>query len=227
MSELVSSPKVKKLVKLYSLLKGNKRRSVGAFLYSLIAKKEGGYYRSATVRELLKNDYGVEVGPHSYGECFNPGAFAPYVKIGNFVSVARGVKVLTENHPIGNVSTHPYFYEKQHGVIDKDILESPTTVIGHDVWIGQDAILLPGCTKVGTGAIIGAGAVVTKDVPPYAIVGGNPAKLIRYRFEEPVIERLLSIKWWELPLSEIKSNSNIFLQAAELSLEQLESIKAH
>ena len=78
-----------------------------------------------------------------------------------------------------------------------------TTQIGNDVWIADNAVVLRGIS-IGTGAIVGAASVVTKDVPPYAIVAGNPAKFVRFRFEQEVIERLQKIKWWELPMTELK-----------------------
>ncbi len=187
------------LKKVYGWLGGRRRRSVASGFLNLFFRLEGGAYRSATARELLARDYQVEVGLHSYGECFVPGAFAPSVKIGRYVSIGRGVRVFTQNHPLDWATTHPYFYEQKFGYVRQDMLEPATTVFEHDIWIGQGAIILPGCKKVGTGAIIGAGAVVTKDVPPYAIVAGNPAKVLRYRFPQDVCERLLASEWWSRP----------------------------
>lgn len=192
------------IVFLYRLLKGGKRRSVAKICYSLLCRLEGGQYRSATTRKLLQRDYGVEIGAHSYGDAFVPGLFAPSVIVGKYVSVGKGVRVVTQNHPIDHLSTHPYFYEKALGVIDRDILVPATTVIGNDVWIGHNALILPGCNRIGHGAIVGAGSVVTKPVPDYAIAAGNPAKVIRYRFPPDMIEALLKNPWWEAPLDSIR-----------------------
>ena len=82
--------------------------------------------------------------------------------------------------------------------------------IGNDVWVGQYAIILPSCKNIGDGAVIGAGAIVTKDVPPYAIVAGNPAKVLRYRFDEATIRKLEEICWWDWSLDEIKAHADVF-----------------
>ncbi len=99
------------------------------------------------------------------------------------------------------VGMSPVFYEGRDSVKAKFSQHArppaQRVLIGHDVWIGRSAIVLPGVT-VGDGAVVGAGAVVTKDVPPYAIVAGNPAQLIRYRFDEPTVQRLQATAWWLL-----------------------------
>lgn len=205
-SELITHQASGLIVFLYRLLKGGKRRRVAKIFYSLLCRLEGGQYRSATTRTLLKRDYGVEIGAHSYGDAFIPGLFAPIVIVGKYVSIGKGVRVVTQNHPIDRLSTHPYFYEKALGVIDRDILVPATTLIGNDVWIGHNALILPGCNRIGHGAIVGAGSVVTKPVPDYAIAAGNPAKVIRYRFSPDVIESLLKNPWWDKPLDSIREH---------------------
>jgi acetyltransferase-like isoleucine patch superfamily enzyme len=100
------------------------------------------------------------------------------------------------------VSTHPAFFSRHHKssslsfAVDKSFEEKLNTTIGNDVWIGANAVVVDGVT-IGDGAIIAAGAVVTKDVPPYTIVGGVPAKIIRKRFSEAEINFLLDLRWWE------------------------------
>ena len=196
-SELIEHHLSPYLQWIYYKLAGSRRRSVAKVIFNILFRLEGGHYRSATVRKLIENDYKVSIGAHSYGDCFVPGAFAPSVKVGKFVSIAKDVKVFTQNHPIDRISTHPYFYEKNFGIISEDQLAPATTSIGNDVWIGQNAILLPGCQQVGNGAIIGAGSVVTKNVPDYAIVAGNPAKVIRYRYNADQIQKIQQSKWWD------------------------------
>jgi len=110
---------------------------------------------------------------------------------------------------------HPINYLSTHLMINKfsDELVFDTQVkkveIGNDVWIGCNVVVMPG-VKIGDGAIVGSSAVVTKDIPPFAIAVGVPAHVIRYRFEEDMIERLLSIKWWELPEKFIEENISLF-----------------
>ena len=132
--------------------------------------------------------------------------------IGKFCSIACGAKFLfnSANHALGSLSTYPFpiFFE-EWGLPVEDIPRAwdnkGNIVVGNDVWIGYEAIILAGVT-IGDGAVVGARAVVTKDVPPYAIVGGVPAKLIRKRFSDGVIQRLLALKWWDWPVERIAAN---------------------
>lgn len=131
-------------------------------------------------------------------------------KIGAFCSIAGGVIIGGAKHPIDWVSTSPVFYSASGGTgrhLGKlNIPKTKQTVIGNDVWIGHRAIILQGVT-IGNGAVIGAGAVVTKDIPPYAIVVGVPAKIVRYRFNKEIIDSLEDIKWWNLQDRDLRSYS--------------------
>lgn len=198
---------------LYNASKANKRRVLAKIYFNVLGRLEGGQYRSATMRKLLARDYHCVVGVHSYGDLFLPGAFSPSVNIGKYTSVGRGVRVFTQNHPIDTLSTHPYFYEKQFGIISEDVLEPETTVIGNDVWIGQSAVILPGCNNIGHGAIIGAGAVVTKNVPAYAVVAGNPAKILKFRFEKDKIDELLRSEWWDKSIIDLTDQHKTLINA--------------
>lgn len=128
--------------------------------------------------------------------------------IGKFCSIACGARFLfnSANHTMRSLSTYPFpiFYEEwEHGIrTDKAWDNKGDIVIGNDVWIGYEAVIMAGVT-VGDGAIIGTRAVVTKDVPPYTIVGGVPAKPIRKRFSDDIIAQLLHLKWWDFPPEEI------------------------
>ena len=132
--------------------------------------------------------------------------------MGKFCSVACGAKFIfnSANHTLGSLSTYPFpiFFE-QWGLPVKSITTAwdnkGDIVIGNDVWIGYEAVIMSGVT-IGDGAIIGTRAVVTKDVPPYTIVGGVPAKPIRKRFSDEKIETLLELKWWDWTVDEISAN---------------------
>ncbi len=124
-------------------------------------------------------------------------------QIGKYCSIGYGVDIGMFEHPTDMVSTSPKLYDEFNCI--KNI-----PVIGNDVWIGSKAIILQG-VKIGTGAIIGAGAVVTKDVPPYAIVVGVPAKIIKYRFDSEIIDKLLCTKWWNNDEKWIRKNKNKFM----------------
>lgn len=163
---------------------------------------------SATVRELMSRYHGVNVGAYSYGDCFDPKIIPPGVTIGRYVSIAAGVRMFTQNHPLERLSTHPFFYERRPGDPATNNLPPGSLDIGNDVWIGSNALITPGCHHVGNGAVIGAGAVVTRDVPDYAIVAGSPAKRIRNRFPEEVIARLQAARWWDLAIEEVMSRKS-------------------
>ncbi|MBR8826885.1 MAG: CatB-related O-acetyltransferase [Gomphosphaeria aponina SAG 52.96 = DSM 107014] len=169
---------------------------------------EGGCYRSATLRKILKTYNNVELGAYSYGfipDLMNPFIFPAGVTIGRYVSIAQNVCVFLQNHPIERLSTHPYFYAPSLGYVQENTLPPSTSLeIGHDAWIGHGALITPGCNRIGIGAVVGAGAIVTKDVPDFAIVAGNPAKLIRKRFSDEVGEIILKSKWWEKSIDELK-----------------------
>lgn len=133
--------------------------------------------------------------------------------IGSFCSIAYGAKIGLGNHPTDWVSSHPFAYDSKYGFIkqNRKFQEQITEpcIIGNDVWIGANAVILAGI-KVGDGAIIGANSLVNKDIEPYSIVAGIPAKHIRYRFDESTITRLLNSKWWEWNDREIREKINRF-----------------
>lgn len=149
------------------------------------------------------------------------------IKIGRFCSIGQNVKNRFALHPTNFVSTHPAFFSinkqagftfvnenhfEEHKYIDKD--KELSLIIGNDVWIGNNVVLMDGIT-IGDGAIIGTGAVVTKDVEPYCIVGGIPAKKIRKRFDENTIKLFLEQKWWNRDFDWIKRNSDSFRNTNE------------
>jgi len=156
-----------------------------------------GRYTEVSERTRLDE---VEMGDYSY--IMHDGA-AWCATIGKFVNIAAAVRINATNHPTWRATLHHFTYRATDYWPDAD-MESDffawrrenRVVIGNDVWIGHGATILPGVT-VGNGAVVGAGAVVSKDVAPYAIVGGVPAKLIRERFPKAVGERMDALSWWD------------------------------
>ena len=151
------------------------------------------------------------VGRFTY---FAGGSRVFYTDIGSFCSIAENVIIGHAEHPLNRISTSPLFYKSNNEFGNKNFvvneqLEFKRTKIGSDVWIGYNAFIRTG-VRIGHGAVIGAGAVVTKDVEPYSIVGGVPAKLIRKRFDEKTINALLSLEWWNWPTSKIEKNKLLF-----------------
>lgn len=134
-------------------------------------------------------------------------------EIGAFCSIANGLIAGGAKHPLDWVSTSPVFYNARSGTghhfAHFQIAQTKRTIIGNDVWVGSRAVIMQG-VKIGDGAVVGAGTVVTKDVPPYAIVVGCPAKVIRYRFDEEMRNKLLKIQWWNFQYKEIEKYSKLF-----------------
>lgn len=161
-------------------------------------------------------DWAARLAPYLY-----PGAPERLV-IGRFCQIAHGVRFITAsaNHAMDGLATFPF------PVFDPETIEGykasfaglPDTVAGHDVWIGHGALVLPG-VRIGSGAIIGAGAVVTRDVAPYTVVAGNPARLVRRRFDPVTTERLLALAWWDWPLDRIRAAAPALLRSDIASLE--------
>lgn len=157
------------------------------------------------------NLHKVEINQFSY---VGYGSFIHSCKIGKYCSIGGDVKIGLGKHPLTFVSTSPIFYSNDNcfGVKlaeQQHFSESSEVIIGNDVWVGSNAIIMGGLC-IGDGAVIGAGSVVTKDVPPFAIVGGVPAKIIKYRFEEEEINKLLEKQWWNWDFNEVTQNINQF-----------------
>ncbi|MCH9610787.1 MAG: Streptogramin A acetyltransferase [Chlamydiales bacterium] len=149
--------------------------------------------------------------------------------IGKFCQIAQGTTfVLSDsNHQMDGFSTYPFFvfgrFNKETPTWDDYELTLPDkgdTFVDHDVWFGHKSTIMPG-VKIGSGAIIATRAVVTKDVPPYCIVGGNPAKIIKQRFDDKTIERLLQIAWWDWPIETITQNIKSIVGADINKLEEV------
>ncbi len=159
----------------------------------------------------------LSLGDYSY--ISGPGNLVEEAKIGKFCSIARQVIIGVKGHNYDWVTTSPIITSKELGFIENDVVEpqKEMPIIGNDVWIGMNSIIMRGVNR-GHGAVIAAGSVVTSDVLPYSIVGGVPAKHIRYRFTEDQIQKLLTIKWWEWEEKKIMDNSHMFYKIEDFIL---------
>ncbi|GAB4041027.1 CatB-related O-acetyltransferase [Spirosoma jeollabukense] len=177
-----------------------------------------GYERLCFLNNVVDHPQ-ITIGDYTYYDDFESvGNFQRNVRylfdftgdrliIGKFCMIASGVEFIMNgaNHLVDSVSSYPFamFGGDWASAMDgKSYPIKGDTVVGNDVWLGYRATILPGIT-IGDGAVIGAYSVVTRDVPPYAIMGGNPAKLIRKRFDDADIARLLELRWWDWPIEKI------------------------
>jgi acetyltransferase-like isoleucine patch superfamily enzyme len=170
---------------------------------------------------------GVTIGRHTYGhdaETFCVFMTGAAIAVGAFCSIGPEVRILAgSEHITSRATTFPLNALLFEGSGDNsmDAIDRGTTTIGNDVWIGLGAIVLSGIS-VGDGAVIGAGAVVSRSVPPYAVVAGNPARLLRYRFDDHTCRRLLAVQWWECSDEEIEALRPSFMSDVASFLEQAE-----
>lgn len=183
------------------------------FLVYLLAKTLKKVRLSAVKDSIVDPTAKLESGTFFVGSKIGRHSFCGYdceiyfSTIGSFTSIANGVVLGGARHPMEWVSMSPVFYKGRDSVKAKfsehPLPQSKGIVIGNDVWIGHSALVLAGVT-IGHGAVVGAGSVVTKDVPPYAVVAGNPARLIRYRFAQETVNSLLASEWWDYGDEELK-----------------------
>lgn len=161
-------------------------------------------FRSKPLRKLFHEEYGIDIGMYSYG-CFDPNRIARGTIIGRYCSFAQTAFIFNGNHGLDFMTTHPFIYNPGLGLVETETIQRSRCVVSDDVWIGHNAIILPRVASIGRGAVVAAGAVITRDVPSYAVVAGNPAKILKYRFVPEVIEKIEGTKWWENDESELKA----------------------
>jgi len=205
------------------------------FPHGIIRLNPGARIIKSTIAGPLFLNKNSQVGPDVVtGKYFgmNESCFVARASVGSFGAIGARTAINPFNHPISWLSTNEFQYHpKSFDWVDEynDFVRIERTpdmfkhvTVGNDVWTGHNVNVMAG-VNVGDGAVIAAGSVVTRDVPPYAIVGGVPATVIRYRFPEKTIERLLRVKWWELELAQL---SGLPFRDVERCLDMIEEIKA-
>ena len=169
--------------------------------------------RAADTIDASSFDPRITVGAFTYG--VGPSTVLLFkqddrVTIGKYCSIARGVMFIASGeHYYGRVSNYPFRARCLGEDGNSETASKGAIEVGHDVWIGAHTLVLSG-VKIGHGAVIGAGSVVSKDIPPFAIAAGVPARVLRFRFDEAEVQRLLSIKWWDWSHEHILSKLALF-----------------
>lgn len=176
---------------------------------SFLLRRQGAELYSRTLRKIYEKYHGVKVGMYSYGAFHQ--ILPSGTVIGRYSSMPRNLLVIGGSHPISHLSCHPFFFNPALGHVDKLLIKRRTKlIIGNDVYIGLDVTIMPQVTIIGDGSVIAAGSVIVKDVPPFAIIGGNPAKIIKYRFNQETIDKIISSQWWTKYIDELKANEMEF-----------------
>ena len=180
-------------------------RRLRRFVTRVTLKMERGENFSTTYRTLLRQFHQVTLGDYSYGLQASP-LLPPGTIIGRYVSLGPEVHVFRRNHPKSRLSLHPAFYNKLLAFLPEDTVppvEENPLIIESDAWIGARSTILPSCKRIGIGAIVGAGAVVTRDVGDFEVVAGNPARKIGQRFDPDLADKVRESAWWLLPLGSL------------------------
>jgi virginiamycin A acetyltransferase len=209
------------LVMLYRLPSWRFKQLIRWLLYKL----EGGSVYSISLRHLMQRHFGIEVGMYTHGGWVIPFHLDAGTTVGRYCSIADTARTITHNHPLNTRSTSGLFFHPFFGLVRDNKVTNTRLSIGNDVWLGHNSIVLPSVHSIGDGAVIGAGAVVHKDVPPYAIVMGHPARVVGYRFGEARIRELLASRWWDKPLEDLVPDLDQFV--APLEDEQTPSAPAN
>lgn len=162
--------------------------------------------KQVMIRSGVEIGWDFSIGDYSY--ISGPGNYIEAAHIGKFCSIARQTVIGVSDHNYNWVTTHPFIVSKGYNFINNGIAQpqKPAPVIGNDVWVGINTVISRGVT-IGDGAVIAAGSVVTKNVAPYSIVGGVPAKHIKFRFSDDIIAALLKIQWWNWHEEKIKQEA--------------------
>ena len=190
------------LFRLYGLsTRGSWRR----WIRDIVLHLEGGGHYSRTIRRISSVYHQVEIGMYTSGPCYSFGHFPPGTKIGRYSGTYEWtVRAFAANHPLDRISTHAIFYNPNLGHAKKEAdIKRKGLIIGNDVFVGHNVTIVPSVSRIGDGVVIGAGSVVTKDVPDFAIVVGNPAKVIKYRFSKETQLKIKASKWWDKDIRDL------------------------
>lgn len=169
----------------------------------LLRKHLPRQFTSEVLRDFFRKRYSIDIGLYSYG-CFDPERIASGTTIGRYCSFANTARIFNGNHGLKFLSLHPYLYNVKLGFVDMESISRSKCIVEDDAWVGHASSVLPHVRVIGRGSVIGAGSVVTCDVPRYAIVAGNPARLVRYRFPDSIIDEIESSEWWKMSDLELK-----------------------
>jgi len=201
------------LFKLYGL---STRSSYRRLIRFIVLRLEGGGHYSRTIRRIFSVYHQIEIGMYTNDPCYCLGRFPAGAKIGRYCSIFPTVYAFSGNHPVDRMSTHAFFFNPVLGYAERehDITRTRLT-IGNDVFIGHNAVIVASVDNIGDGAIIGAGAVVTKNVPDFAVVVGNPAQVIKYRFSEEMQHKIKASKWWDKNMDELHKDLDKFISPLE------------
>jgi virginiamycin A acetyltransferase len=174
-----------------------------------VSCRKGAELYSRTLRRIFLEYHNVDIGLYSYGGFTLD--LPPGTIIGRYTSWPKNLLVINGSHPTNFKSHHPFFFNSDLGYSDELLIKRRTALtIGNDVYIGLNVIIMPSVTKIGDGAVIGAGSVVIKDIPPFSIAMGNPARVLKLRFNPETIEKIIASKWWQKDIDELKADENEF-----------------
>ncbi len=212
----VLSSSLKKLVSYFKKISGKSPNKTNIF--SELKKQNIDVHRDSYLGKNTTIGFGTSIN----GIVYIASSRKYSVQIGKYCAIAHGLRIRVRNHKTGYVNLQEKFQNK-YQFPNLGSFKGPV-IIGNNVWIGDNVIILSGVT-IGDGAVLGAGAVVTKDIPPYSIAVGSPARVVKKRFNDEIIEQLLNIKWWDWSEDKIKRNrqffSTDFNQVESLNLNNL------
>lgn len=214
-----------------SFIRFCKKRQISKGLKGVVISYEVDL-KDVVISNYVNIAHHVQVSNSTIGERTSIGRYSKitYASIGKFCSISWDVTIGAISHPLHSISSHAFSYRKAFGLCKSDcILKHDIVEIENDVWIGCGVIVMPG-VRIGNGAVIGAGSVVTHSVSPYEIVAGSPARHIDWRFDEDIREKLLKIQWWNFPDDLIMSHINLFSPYSDITkdldlLNKLDCIK--